>query len=233
MKMMSEVIKFVMEKIAATDGYKKNWIHLHWKDVVGKEAGKHSVPRRMEKGMLFVKVDSSAWTYSLFIRKNELVKKINSMFGSSIVTDIKYQAGEIEAETRELKKEAGQMLNEQSQGRYRTKSEQQVIDFLRKKSKKKAHKGLRGSKMYLHIGSAVTVSTDEVVFIIEWTPKAKERNKINVNFFEMAEENGQVIDISEGKAKSLVIMTKHKIYLSPIAKQTLRKRCSRKVFAGG
>jgi predicted nucleic acid-binding Zn ribbon protein len=135
MKMMSEIMKLVMEKIAATDGYKKNWIHLHWKDVVGKEAGKHSAPRKMEKGMLFVKVDSSSWTYSLFIRKNELMRKINEMFGSSIVTEIKYQAGEIEAEKAERKMEAGQMMGEQSQGRYRTKTEQQVIDFLRKKAK--------------------------------------------------------------------------------------------------
>lgn len=87
--------------------------------------------------------------------------------------------------------------------------------------------------MYLHIGSAVTVSTDDVVLIMAWTPKAKERNKINISFFTAAEENWQVIDISEGRAKSLVIMTKNKIYLSPVTKQTLRKRCTRKVFTGG
>ena len=87
--------------------------------------------------------------------------------------------------------------------------------------------------MYLHIGANIVIPLNDVVAIFEWSTKAKEKNKKNIRFFKIASLNGQVETIIEGKVKSLIVTSKEKLYLSPISKQTLSKRCIQNVIMGG
>ena len=87
--------------------------------------------------------------------------------------------------------------------------------------------------MYLHIGANMVIPLKDVVAIFEWSQKAKEKNKKNIRFFKIASKNGEVVTVTEGKIKSLIVTTKEKLYLSPISKQTLSKRCIRNVIMGG
>lgn len=87
--------------------------------------------------------------------------------------------------------------------------------------------------MYLHIGANIVIPLNDVVAIFEWSQKAKEKNKKNISFFKIASINGQVETIVDGKIKSLIVTSKEKLYLSPISKQTLSKRCIQNVIMGG
>lgn len=81
--------------------------------------------------------------------------------------------------------------------------------------------------MYLHIGSDVLVSSNDIIAIINYRGKMKEENKCNLLLLEKIEMMGQVIDISNlvtKNSKSFVLAKEHLVYISPISPLTLYKR---------
>jgi len=65
------------------------------------------------------------------------------------------------------------------------------------------------------------IPAEEIVLI--GNLKAGEKSDITREFLEVSEEEGFIIDYSEGKAKSF-ILTGETIYLSMISSKTLQKR---------
>jgi predicted nucleic acid-binding Zn ribbon protein len=49
-----------------------------------------TVATRISKGILFVRVKTSAWRNELSMRKEEIIRRINAALGEEIVTDIKF-----------------------------------------------------------------------------------------------------------------------------------------------
>ena len=93
MSSIQEIIQKILDKLADKDGFKKAWIEKHWPDLVGSEASRHSLPQRVERAVLFVNVDSSVWNQELFMRRRQLLEKINGSFSHVILNDVKYQIG--------------------------------------------------------------------------------------------------------------------------------------------
>ena len=93
MSSIQEIIQNILDKLADKDGFKKAWIEKHWPDLVGSEASRHSLPQRVERAVLFVNVDSSVWNQELFMRRRQLLEKINGSFSHVILNDVKYQIG--------------------------------------------------------------------------------------------------------------------------------------------
>ena len=93
MSSIQEIIQNILDKLAYKDGFKKAWIEKHWPDLVGSEASRHSLPQRVERAVLFVNVDSSVWNQELFMRRRQLLEKINGSFSHVILNDVKYQIG--------------------------------------------------------------------------------------------------------------------------------------------
>lgn len=87
--------------------------------------------------------------------------------------------------------------------------------------------------MNLHIGSAISISFDDVVAIVGWSPNKKDRKRINQRLVEMHEQNGDIAFVSAEKIKSIVITRNNMVYLSPISKETLARRSVLNVFTGG
>ena len=58
----------------------KEQLAKHWEELVGKEAGRHSRPYKIEHDILFVSVDSSVWNQELFMKKTILISTINKTF---------------------------------------------------------------------------------------------------------------------------------------------------------
>ena len=80
--------------------------------------------------------------------------------------------------------------------------------------------------MYLHLGNAVLVKTDEVIGIFDLdntTVSKKTRDYLN-----LSEKKKEVITVSYDLPKSFVICSKEKgkqkVYLSPLSTATLQKR---------
>ena len=75
--------------------------------------------------------------------------------------------------------------------------------------------------MYLHIGGDVVVSFAEIIGVFDIkTRQAKDTEY----FLRMALEEGFVVSPGDGVAKSFVVSNRNKVYYSPIASSTLRKR---------
>lgn len=99
MKAMSELIAGLMQKLLVSDGYRRGWIERHWREAAGDTLAKHAWPARLAGGVLYVKVDSSAWTFHLFIKKRELIARLNQLYESPLLADIRPQTGEVPVES--------------------------------------------------------------------------------------------------------------------------------------
>ena len=75
--------------------------------------------------------------------------------------------------------------------------------------------------MYLHLGENYLIPTKEIVLI--GNLESTETSEITKEFFDIAEEEGFVVDYSMGNARSFVL-TSETIYLSMISSSTLEKR---------
>lgn len=87
------VIQRIVDKFSSLNGYKKAWIEKHWLELIGETAASHALPYKVERNILFVRVDSSVWNQELFMEKRNLINKVNNCFSNKIIEDVKYQIG--------------------------------------------------------------------------------------------------------------------------------------------
>lgn len=73
--------------------------------------------------------------------------------------------------------------------------------------------------MYIHVGEDVMVRTDEIIAILD---KETVNESSTIQSF-LESKVLETVNLSKGAFKSLVI-TNHRIYLSPLASSTLNKR---------
>ena len=85
--------------------------------------------------------------------------------------------------------------------------------------------------MYFHIGKDKIISLKEVIMILN-LEKILEKNKFNDIIKELKMENN-IIDISEGNLKSLIILKRNdKLigYISNISSNTLGRRINKNIY---
>lgn len=75
--------------------------------------------------------------------------------------------------------------------------------------------------VYIHLGGEKVIRTDELIAIFDIA--IDQASKISKQFVDQASENKQVEIIGDEPPKSLVV-SKNKIYYSPISSATLKKR---------
>ena len=61
---------------------------VHWKDIVGIQIAEHSAPIQLQHGRLMIQVKESVWRHQLLFFRAEMIKKINTAFGSGTVKEI-------------------------------------------------------------------------------------------------------------------------------------------------
>ncbi len=75
--------------------------------------------------------------------------------------------------------------------------------------------------MFIHLGGNTLVASKDVIAIIDM--KMAKKAMSTLEFLQIAEDEGFIIDISRGNPKSFVI-TDNSVYLTPISSTTLYKR---------
>lgn len=75
--------------------------------------------------------------------------------------------------------------------------------------------------MYVHIGGEVVVRSTEIIAIFDIS--IGESSKVSQQFILHAEQNNQLIRVSDEEIKSLVVV-RNKVYYSPISSSTLKRR---------
>ena len=88
-----ELEKYLREKMralgAATyDRYLSSELAYHWRELVDKNISDKMKPVKLEHGILFVAIESSAYKDQLKFLEEEIIDAINEKFGEKIVSDI-------------------------------------------------------------------------------------------------------------------------------------------------
>jgi len=66
---------------------------LEWNKVVGERVANRTLPDRLEKGVLWVRVETSSWMHQLSFMKDEIIVKANELCGEELVTDLHFHLG--------------------------------------------------------------------------------------------------------------------------------------------
>ncbi len=66
---------------------------LQWDKVVGPRVADRTLPDRLEKGVLWVRVETSSWMHQLSFMKEDIIAKANALCGEDVVTDLHFHLG--------------------------------------------------------------------------------------------------------------------------------------------
>jgi predicted nucleic acid-binding Zn ribbon protein len=64
-----------------------------WDEVVGKPIAQNARPAAFKGKLLIVHVSSSSWIHQLQFLKNDMIAKLNTALGKSLVAEIKFKIG--------------------------------------------------------------------------------------------------------------------------------------------
>ncbi len=81
-----EIIKVIKKRIGLKEENYK--IHMIWKEVSGKIA-QYTQVIKVEQEKIWVTVESPVYLQEIFLRKKELIEKINKAIGEEKIKDIK------------------------------------------------------------------------------------------------------------------------------------------------
>jgi predicted nucleic acid-binding Zn ribbon protein len=59
-----------------------------WNEVVGESIGNHSKVEKTSDGKLFISTDSSTWKSEIFMRRQEIVDKLNTRLGKPHIKEL-------------------------------------------------------------------------------------------------------------------------------------------------
>ncbi|HUH66648.1 MAG TPA: DUF721 domain-containing protein [Syntrophales bacterium] len=66
-----------------------------WRKAVGQRISAQTRPDKLRRNTLFVKASSPAWMQQLHILKEEIIEKLNTLFGKELVKDVHFSIGDI------------------------------------------------------------------------------------------------------------------------------------------
>ena len=81
MKQIEMTILKIVKSKAGKEKFLVYYLNNNWLDICGANIAKHSKPNRIERGILFVNTDSSAWSHNLLMMKSQLLGKIKKSVG--------------------------------------------------------------------------------------------------------------------------------------------------------
>jgi predicted nucleic acid-binding Zn ribbon protein len=92
MDSIRDIIPQVIENLSGKRPTSARNIHEVWK-IVAKDGAEHSTVMNLNKGILLINVDSSAWLYQLNLQKTILLKNLKTEI--SEIKDIIFKVGKI------------------------------------------------------------------------------------------------------------------------------------------
>ncbi len=93
----AEPIGKVLEQVIADLGLAKR-LHeqravVDWADIVGEKVARHSRAVRVDRGRLFVEVDSSVWAQELTLMKRSILREIGKRAGDGVIDNVHFVLG--------------------------------------------------------------------------------------------------------------------------------------------
>lgn len=89
--------KAALHSVLANNGIareiREHRLLVQWHKVVGPRVAKHTTPDGLDKGVLWVRVDSSTWMHQLSFLREEVIQKANELCGKTVITDVRFHLG--------------------------------------------------------------------------------------------------------------------------------------------
>jgi len=63
-------------------------VPAYWIDIVGEAVARQAHVERIDKGRMFIRVESAVWRNELAMRREEIREKVNERFGAEVVKEI-------------------------------------------------------------------------------------------------------------------------------------------------
>ncbi|MCS6808100.1 MAG: DUF721 domain-containing protein [Bacteroidota bacterium] len=60
----------------------------YWKEIIGEVAARSCVVQRIERGTLYSYCSSPVWRTELYLRKEDIIRRLNERIGSQVIRDI-------------------------------------------------------------------------------------------------------------------------------------------------
>jgi predicted nucleic acid-binding Zn ribbon protein len=92
-----ESIGKVLQQVIADLGLEKRLREqravVDWKEIVGEKVASHSRAIRVDRGRLFVEVDSSVWAQELSLMKRRILRQVNVKAGERVIDNVHFVLG--------------------------------------------------------------------------------------------------------------------------------------------
>lgn len=85
---LGAVIKQWLRENNLEEKLQQNEVPAYWVEIVGEAVARHAIVERIDKGKMFVRVESAVWRNELAMRREEIRVKVNERLGAEIVTEV-------------------------------------------------------------------------------------------------------------------------------------------------
>jgi predicted nucleic acid-binding Zn ribbon protein len=100
-QLIGEVLFPLLKKRGMASKFEEKALLKIWPKAVGPQIDSQTEPDSFRNGTLFVKTVSSVWVQQLHFMKEEIVNKLNELFGKIVVEEIRFLAGHTPASEKE------------------------------------------------------------------------------------------------------------------------------------
>ncbi len=95
MHKLGDILPLTIQILGLQKKYNIESAIIHWAEIVGENIASHSSPIMLQRGILLVAVNNSVWCHHLSMMKEDIMSKINIFVGEKMVSDIRFQAGNL------------------------------------------------------------------------------------------------------------------------------------------
>jgi len=89
------VLDRLVERWNLKRNLREQGVFAAWDSCVGETVAAHAQPDSIHQGRLLVTVSDPAWNHQLQFLKDDIKKKLNSILGRAVVTELRFRIGEI------------------------------------------------------------------------------------------------------------------------------------------
>jgi predicted nucleic acid-binding Zn ribbon protein len=89
----SRALGSVLKRHGIAKEVREHRLLLQWDKVVGPRVADRTLPDRLEKGVLWVRVETSSWMHQLSFMKEDIIAKANELCGEEVVSDLHFHLG--------------------------------------------------------------------------------------------------------------------------------------------
>jgi len=89
---MAESIGSIIKQWLRDNGYeekvRENSVPGYWTEIVGEAVARQAHVERIDRGRMYVRVESAVWRNELLMRRDEIIRKVNERLGAEVVREI-------------------------------------------------------------------------------------------------------------------------------------------------